>query len=154
MNRYRHLKASRMAMILYLQCWSKETQLWIKNFWCPHWRRGLNFEYSIPSSKIFFSEWGSSQKFMDQSCVSFDQHCTWKEDGKIYPWSRPHIPEYLQQQNATYLSTNDKLYSTAIPSIHEITLSLAFLSKKHTISLAFFCQNHTLDVGTSAVLHI
>ncbi len=29
-----------------VQCLSKDTQLWIKNFSCPPWRRGLKFEHS------------------------------------------------------------------------------------------------------------
>ena len=59
-----------------LQCWSKETQLWSKNFSCPPpWRRGLNFEHSQPPSKLIYLFQGAHKKFMDQSCVSFDQHC-------------------------------------------------------------------------------
>ncbi len=62
-----------------IQCWSKETQLWIKNFSWPPWWRGLYFEHSPTYSRQFQVDLplpGSSQKSMDQSCVSFDQHCT------------------------------------------------------------------------------
>ena len=64
-----------------VQCWSKETQLWSKNFLYPPWRRGLNFEHSStyywqPPSKLIYHFEGAHKKFIDHSCVSFDQHCT------------------------------------------------------------------------------
>ena len=60
-----------------LQCWSKETQLWIKNFSCPPLMEGAQLwtQSNIPPSKLIYLFQGAHKKFMDQSCVSFDQHC-------------------------------------------------------------------------------
>ncbi len=59
-----------------VQSWSKETQLWIKNFWCtPPEGGGSTFINSQPPSKLIYLFQGADKKFMDQSCVSLDQHC-------------------------------------------------------------------------------
>ncbi len=84
--------AWKMHNYFVIQCWSKETQLWIKNFSWPPLGRGVNFEHSTdippknkapsqhsfvnsqPASKLINLFQGAHKKFMDQSCVSFDQH--------------------------------------------------------------------------------
>ncbi len=46
MTQHVYMTAWQVRAKIYLQYWSKETQLWSKNFSCPPWRRGLNFEHS------------------------------------------------------------------------------------------------------------
>ncbi len=47
---------------LNIQCWSKKTQLWIKNISWPPWMRGLNFEHSSTTFKVDLPLPESSQK--------------------------------------------------------------------------------------------
>ena len=44
---------SPLGPTVHVQCWSKEKQLWIRNFLWPPWRRGLNFEHSPTFSRQF-----------------------------------------------------------------------------------------------------
>ena len=62
-----------------IQCWSKETQLWSMNVLLATGGAGsrrnkqrINFEVYSKLSPLL--QWGH-QKFLIQSCVSFDQHC-------------------------------------------------------------------------------